>query len=73
MSSKIEEFTIFLSGDEGSIPRDPLEEGMATTPVFFPGEFHRQRNLAGYIPGGGKESDTMTEQQEQLSLTDSMS
>ena len=27
---------------------DPLEKGMATTPVFLPGESHGQRNLAGY-------------------------
>ena len=26
---------------------DPLEEGMATTPVLFPGELHGQRSLAG--------------------------
>ena len=25
------------------------------TPVFLPGEFHRQRDLAGYSPGGHKE------------------
>ena len=30
------------------------------TPVFLPGEFHRQRNLMGYSPWGHKESD-MTE------------
>ena len=30
------------------------------TPVFWPGEFHGQRNLAGYSPWGHKESD-MTE------------
>ena len=24
---------------------DPLEKGMATTPVFLPGEFHGQRSL----------------------------
>ena len=35
---------------------DPLEEGMATIPVLFPGELHGQRSLAGC-----KESDT-TEQ-----------
>ena len=29
---------------------DPLEKGMAPTPVFLPGEFHRQRTLAGYSP-----------------------
>ena len=39
---------------------DPLEKGMETTPVFLPGEFHGQRSLVGYSPGGLKESD-MTE------------
>ena len=34
------------------------------TPVFWPGEFHGQRSLAGYSPWGRKESDTT----EQLSL-----
>ena len=29
---------------------DTLEEGMATHSVFFPGEFHGQRSLAGYGP-----------------------
>ena len=28
------------------------------TAVFSPGEFHGQRNLAGYSPCGHKESDT---------------
>ena len=40
---------------------DPLEEEMQFTPVFLPGEFHGQRNLAGYSSWGYKESD-MTEQ-----------
>ena len=31
---------------------DPLEEGMATTPVFLPGELLGQRSLAGYGPQG---------------------
>ena len=26
----------------------PLEKGMATPPVFLPGEFHEQRSLVGY-------------------------
>ena len=39
----------------------PLENGMATTPVFLPGEFHGQRNLVGYSPWDCIESDT-TEQ-----------
>ena len=30
------------------------------TPVFWPGELHGQRSLAGYSPWGSKESD-MTE------------
>ena len=29
---------------------DPLEEGKATTPVFWPGESHAQRNLMGNSP-----------------------
>ena len=28
------------------------------TPVFLPGEFHRQRKLEGYSPQDRKESDT---------------
>ena len=31
---------------------DPLEEEMAPTPVFLPGEFHGQRSLVG--PWGHK-------------------
>ena len=37
---------------------DPLEEGIATTPVFLPGESHDQRSLEGYSPWGHIESDT---------------
>ena len=33
-----------------------LQKGMAT-PAFLPGEFHRQRSLAGCGPWGRKESD----------------
>ena len=40
---------------------DPLEKGMATTPLFLPGESHGQRSLVGYSPWGRKDSD-MTEQ-----------
>ena len=29
---------------------DPLEKGMASTPVFLPGEIHGQRSLACYSP-----------------------
>ena len=43
---------------------DPLEDGMAYTPVFLPGESHGQRNLAGYNTQGHKESD-MTEATQQ--------
>ena len=48
--------------DTGSIPgaggEYPLEEGMQPTPVFFPGESHGLRNLAGYSSQCRKESDT---------------
>ena len=36
---------------------DPLEESMATTPVFLPGESHGQTTLAAQSMGR-KESDT---------------
>ena len=36
----------------------PLEEGMATTPAFLPGESHGQRSQAGYSPEGHEETDT---------------
>ena len=39
----------------------PSRREQLPTPVFLPGEFHGQRNLAGYSPWDHKESD-MTEQ-----------
>ena len=45
----------------GSIPgfgTSPGEENWLSTPVFWPGEFHEQRSLAGYSPWGHKEWDT---------------
>ena len=36
---------------------DPLKKGMASAPVFLPGEFHGQRSLVGYSPGGRKKLD----------------
>ena len=50
---KMQEMWIQSLGQE-----DPLEKGMATTPVFLHGEYHAERNLAGYSPGGHKELDT---------------
>ena len=48
----------FNAGDVGSLAwEDPLEEGMAPTPAFLPGESHGQRSLAGYSPWGDKEPD----------------
>ena len=38
---------------------DPLEEEMASAPVFSSGKSHGQRSLAGYSPWGHKESDTI--------------
>ena len=53
------------AGDPGSIP---WRREWQPTPVFLPGEFHGQRNLAGYSPWGHKESDT-TEQLTLLLMT----
>ena len=42
------------------VQEDPLEEEMATTPVFLPEKSYGQGSLAGYSSKGCKESD-MTE------------
>ena len=42
---------------------DPLEKGMATTPVFWPGEFHGLNS-----PWGHKESDMFEQLSFSLSL-----
>ena len=36
----------------------PWRRAWQPTPVFLPGEFHRQRSLVGYGPWGSKESET---------------
>ena len=36
----------------------PWKREWLPTPVFLPGEFHGQRSLVGYSPGGHKESNT---------------
>ena len=38
--------------------RSPLVANGNPTPIFLPGESHRQRSLASYSPQGSKESDT---------------
>ena len=40
----------------------PLEKKVVTTLVFLPGNFHRQRSLAGYIQSMGSQRVSMTEQ-----------
>ena len=44
---------------------DPLRRKWLPTAVFWPGEFHGQRSLAGYSPWGHRELDMS----ERLSLT----
>ena len=39
----------------GTSPGWPWRIQWLPTPVFLPGEFHRQRSLAGYSPWGRKE------------------
>ena len=56
-------------GDLGSIPVwvgkiSWIRESLPT-PVFWPGEFHGQKSLTGYSPGGHQELATA----EQLSLS----
>jgi len=47
--------------DAGSIPgfgKIPWKRTWQPTPVFLPGESHRQRHLMGYSPWGCTESET---------------
>ena len=47
-------------GFDPCVGKIPWRRERLTTPVFWPGEFHGQRSLAGYSPWGHEESD-MTE------------
>ena len=40
------------------VEKIPWRRAWQPTPVFLPGEYHGQRNLAGYSPWGHKESNT---------------
>ena len=42
------------------VGKTPWSRKWQPTPVFLLGEFHGQRNLAGYSPWGHRESDTTT-------------
>ena len=39
------------------VGKSPWRSAWQPSPVFLPGESHRQRSLVGYSPGGCKESD----------------
>ena len=43
---------------QSSVGKIPWRREWQPTPTFLPGEFHGQRSLVGYSPGGHKESDT---------------
>ena len=45
-------------GFEPWVGKIPWRREWQPIPIFLPGEFHGQRSLVGYGPGGGKESDT---------------
>ena len=49
---------------------DPLEEEMQPIPVFLPGKFHGQRNLASYSPWGRKELDETDQLSKQQTTSD---
>ena len=61
------------AGDTGLIPgsEDPLEEEMATLPVFLLGKSHGQRGLVGYCPWNckGFRYNLMTEKQQYLDFS----
>ena len=48
----------FICGLDPWVGKIPWGRTWQPTPVFLPGESHRQRSLVGCIPWGRKESDT---------------
>ena len=46
------------AGFDPWVGKIPWRRKWQPTPVFLPGESHRQKSLAGYNPRGCKESDT---------------
>ena len=46
------------TGFDPWVGKIPWTREWQPTPIFLPGEFHRQRRLAGYSPWGHKELDT---------------
>ena len=50
------------------VAKIPRRRAWQPTPVFLPGESHRQRSLAGYSPRGPKESDMSDAAQQQHAL-----
>ena len=46
------------TGFDSWVMKIPWRRSWQPTPVFLPGESHRQRSLAGYSPWGLQESDT---------------
>ena len=48
-------------GLQAWVEKIPWRRAWQPTPVFFPGEAHGHRILAGYSPRGHKESDTTEE------------
>ena len=44
---------------------DPLEKGMATTPIFLPGKSHGQRTLEGCSPQGHRVRHNLATKQQQ--------
>ena len=60
------------AGDTDLIPglgRFPWGRMWLPTPIFLPGESHRQRSLEGYNPWGHKESDKTEQQQQKTAST----
>ena len=51
-------------GDPSLGQEDPLEKGMATTPIFLPGKSHRQRTWVGCSPQGHRVRHNLATKQE---------
>ena len=51
------EYKLWKCEFDSGVQKIPQRRKWQPTPVFLPGEFHKQRSLMGYRPDGHKESD----------------
>ena len=66
MAQRVKTPPVMQGTQETQVRNIPWWRKWPPTPVFLPGEFHKQRSPVGYSPWGRKESDMTEQLREQL-------